>query len=139
MKISWRDLWLYWLLIIVVSCTYPWTDFVGHAHWSGVEWIPFQDVTTSLSRALDAFANLALYVPFGFTYIRARARSHSSTAEFMKTVFLAAGLSASCETYQVYCHNRFPSMTDLTINTIGAMLGVVVAHYYPSIRRVIIA
>jgi glycopeptide antibiotics resistance protein len=43
-------------------------------------------------------------------------------------VLIAAGigiaLSLSIELYQVYCHNRFPSIFDVITNVAGAVLGV---------------
>jgi glycopeptide antibiotics resistance protein len=128
-KITWRNLWHCWLVVILISSTYPWTNFAGHAHWDGVGWIPFQDIKISIGRTLDALANLALYVPLGFTYMRARPCFHKP--DVLKAVFLAAMVSVSCETYQIYCHGRFPSMTDLTVNVIGALFGVVAAYYLP--------
>lgn len=68
---------------------------------------------------LDLLQNIALVVPFGFTGIKAGVRQK-------QIVILAALLMMSGELFQVYCHNRFPSMTDVTAGTIGAWLGVVV-------------
>jgi glycopeptide antibiotics resistance protein len=48
-------------------------------------------------------------------------------------VIIAAGigiaLSLSIELYQVYCHNRFPSIFDVITNLAGAVLGVLFALF----------
>ena len=49
----------------------------------------------------------------------------------------AALLSVSCEFYQVFNHSRFPSMTDVTSNTAGGMIGVLIAGKLPVSRVVI--
>ena len=125
LKFSWCNVWHCCVLIIVVILTYPWTDFVGHAHWDVVIWIPFRDVLHSLRRALDALANIALYVPFGFSYVQSRV--HVRKGGVVKVALLAALLSVSCEFYQVFCHSRFPSMTDVTSNLAGGVIGAAIS------------
>jgi hypothetical protein len=66
LTISWRTAWLCSVVFIVVVTTYPWTVSWGDARWDRVIWIPFQKMRVSL----DALANIALYVPFGFSYVQ---------------------------------------------------------------------
>ena len=83
-----------------------------------VTWVPFTD------RALkwhDLVANTLLFVPFGWTCPFARTRS---TAVRLATAgSLALVISVGVEAYQVYCHNRFASATDVLFNVLGALLG----------------
>jgi len=103
-------------LAIVAAETLPWSNFQGHSHWAKVCWIPFSDYHLP-GFWLDLWQNIVLVVPFGFTGIRAGARRN-------EILILAALLMACGELFQVYCHNRFPSMTDVTMGTAGAWLGV---------------
>jgi glycopeptide antibiotics resistance protein len=118
----WKSAWLASTLIIFAAETMPWSNFQGHSHWAKVCWIPFGD------RSLpgfwwDVLSNMALFAPFGFTGIHARkAKTFRASAQI---VALAALFSAAGELFQVYCHNRFPSMTDVSTNTAGAILGVI--------------
>jgi VanZ family protein len=123
LTLSWRDVWLCCVLFIVVVATYPWTDFRGYTHWERVIWIPFQNMRPSI--LFDVLANIAVYVPFGFLYVQSRL--HIRKGEVVKVALLSILLSVSCEFYQVFCHNRFPSMTDVISNTVGGIIGVFIA------------
>jgi glycopeptide antibiotics resistance protein len=125
LKLSWRNVWLCMVFFIVFVTTFPLADFVGHAHWDRVIWIPFQDVLHSLRRSLDGLANIALYVPFGFSYVQSRV--HVRKGGILEGALLAALLSVSYEFYQVFCHGRFPSMMDVTSNTVGGVIGALIA------------
>jgi len=111
----WRLAWLASALAIVAAETLPLSNFQGHSHWAKVCWIPFGDYHLP-GFWLDVWQNIVLVVPFGFTGIRAGARH--------KPVLISAALLMACgELFQVYCHNRFPSMTDVTMGTVGAWVG----------------
>jgi glycopeptide antibiotics resistance protein len=98
----------------------PWKNYVGHSHWDLVTWIPFNDHPFALE---DVVANLALFVPFGFFLGRA-APGPLRKKIWGVTIFGSAVFSASVEFFQVYCHNRNPSMTDVCNNVLGGMLGL---------------
>jgi len=129
----WRILWLIWLLVIVIVGSYPCAEFHTHGHWEKVSWVPFQGVWRSVNLLLDAARNVMLYVPFGFFY--GQAQSHSWKRVVVKAVVLSALLSTGCEIFQVYCHGRHPTMTDVSTNLIGGVLGAVIAVRYRFGRR----
>jgi len=79
-------------------------------------WIPFGDYRVP-GFWLDLCQNIVLVVPLGFAGIQARVRP-------TQIVILAALLMTCGEVFQVYCHNRFPSMTDVVNGTAGAVVGV---------------
>jgi glycopeptide antibiotics resistance protein len=106
-------------LVLVLSVTLPWTSFRSHAHWDRVGWIPFRSGAVRLP---DLAENLILYVPLGWWWAR-HAPTRPSRALANATV-TAALLSLACEWAQVYSHGRFPSSTDVFMNTVGAVLGV---------------
>lgn len=84
-------------------------------------WIPFADRNLP-GFWLDVCQNIALVVPFGFSGIHARERRTVLWGALV--VALGCLLMASGELFQVYCHNRFPTMTDVTTGTVGALIGV---------------
>src|SRR5260370_40452642 len=85
---------------VIATATVPW-DFVGHAHWQKVQWIPFRSPPVSL---FDVVGNILLYLPFGYTMVRAAA----ARARLWHAVALAAALSLTLEWSQLYSHSRFP-------------------------------
>jgi len=131
LKLSWRNVWFCCALFIIGVATYPCSDFRGYADLDRVVWVPFQHMRHSL----DALANIALYVPFGFSYIQSRL--HERKYGVVKVALLATLLSVSCEFYQVFCHSRHPTMTDVTSNLVGGVIGALIAGKL-DVSRVII-
>lgn len=93
----------------------PWNDWQNHAHWARVQWIPF---VTPPVKLLDVIGNVLLYVPYGFFFPPASRRRWPAVTG------TALALSCVTEWTQLYSHARFPSLTDVTCNVIGAALGV---------------
>lgn len=115
-----RVLFVLWTAMITAVTTLPWSNYTGHAHWDNVRWVPFADRSLT---SVDVALNVVLFVPFGFLLAPA-----GSTASLPRRVLLAivsaGALSVCAEFYQVYCHNRIPSATDVCTNVLGAVLGV---------------
>jgi glycopeptide antibiotics resistance protein len=107
-----------WVVVIICVTTMPWSNFKGHAHWSRVRWIPFEDHPLSV---FDVVGNVLLFVPFGLFFVKATPKRGFGAQ--LKVAVLALLLSASVEFFQIYCHNRFPSATDVCTNVIGAVIG----------------
>ena len=131
--LMWRNLWLFWLLLILIVSSYPCAEFHTHAHWNKVSWVPFQGVGHSVTLSLDAVRNVVLYVPFGFFY--GQSQSHSRKTVVIKVALLTTLLSIGCEFFQIFCHGRHPSMTDVSTNLMGGVLGAVIALRYRSGKR----
>ncbi|MCI0417928.1 MAG: VanZ family protein [Acidobacteria bacterium] len=106
--------------VIMGVTTLPWSDYTGHAHWNQVRWIPFSERTLVAS---DSVLNVVLFVPFGFFLMMSLSGGQSSKNVFA-TLVLAASLSLAAEYFQVYCHNRVPSATDVCTNVLGAGIGI---------------
>jgi glycopeptide antibiotics resistance protein len=102
----------------------PWTSAQDHAHWSRVVWVPF--TTPPPLTIPDVLLNVVLYVPFGWIHARAGARRRPRGVS--GAVGWAAALSLATEATQVYSHGRFPSMTDVTLNGLGALAGALAAR-----------
>jgi glycopeptide antibiotics resistance protein len=120
---GWRLVWIGWSLVIALALSWPWKNFVGHAHWAKVQWIPFGERPLS---GLDIAANVVLFVPFG--YACARWRPAKRTRAIAEAALWALLLSAAGEFFQVFCHNRFPSLTDVCTNCAGATMGAVLGR-----------
>ncbi len=93
----------------------PWGDFQDHTHWSNVGWIPF---VSKPVRVRDMVANLLLFMPFGAAVALNTSRSRS----VLIAIIGGASVSLLGESAQLYSHSRFPSATDVVMNTVGAAL-----------------
>jgi len=93
-------------------------NFRGHSHWYMVTWVPFTD---KVLKWHDLAGNMVVFVPFGLMCPFGRTRS--GAGRLMVVAVLALALSIGVETFQVYCHNRFASATDVVFNLAGAVLG----------------
>jgi VanZ family protein len=121
----WTLILMGWILLIIVLCSFPWS--LASPRWGRVRLIPLLDVLRGPYWILrDAIANFCLYIPLGFAYARARGLAPARLT-FEATV---AGLllSVLCELYQVFSPVRYPSMTDVLMNSIGALAGASIAH-----------
>jgi VanZ family protein len=123
----WTIFLIGWILLILVLCTFPW--WVESPQWGRVRWIPLLDVFHSPRRLLrDTIANWLLYLPLGFAYVRLRTAPAAKALGEAAVVGLL--LSVTCEFYQVFSPVRFPTMTDVLTNTIGAFAGALIARKY---------
>jgi len=122
-------------LALALGCdVLPWSNFVGHAHWAKVVWIPFTEARLT---AFDVVANILLFAPLGFLFMYPRRQCVRSA--LLRAGCIAAITAAAGEFFQVYCHNRFPSATDIANNVLGAELGAITALLcawaHPAARR----
>ena len=106
--------------VVIIACVVPWFSMTPHPHWPRIGWVPFDSPPV---RIRDILLNAALYVPFGLFSRRPVGRSIA--AHVFRLSAYACALSVSTEVTQVYSHGRFPSMTDVVMNTIGAGLGAI--------------
>ena len=120
--VSFLILWVVFTLIVGIL---PLSNFVGHSHWEYITWgpIPTVEDLRSPKYLLDIVGNTLLFLPLG--YVLRRLITSSSP---LRCLLIAAGiggtLSLSIELYQVYCHNRFPSIFDVITNVTGTVIGV---------------
>ncbi len=115
-----------WVLLILAIGMLPLKNFVGHSHWEYIKWIPTSKDLSSpaylFDLGFDLIANTLLFLPLG--YLLSRRQPLPNAAHRLLWVAAVGGLiSLSIEWYQVYCHNRVPSVFDLMTNTVGAVLG----------------
>lgn len=120
----WWILWAAWTIVILGVTLPPFKFFVGHAHWDMVRWIPFYDHPLVL---FDVIANIILFVPFG-CFLKRALSGRSGREAWILTFLLAGGISTGIEIYQIFCHNRVPSTTDIVTNLFGAIIGVLLSE-----------
>jgi VanZ family protein len=100
----------------------PWSSFTSRPHVEQVNLVPFQK-----ARRADQLRNFIYYVPAGAIGVGLGLGP-------VVTVAGASALSAVAETSQIFSRGRFPSATDLALNTAGALVGVGMAMLVRSRR-----
>jgi len=127
-----KRLWYAWSILILLVGILPLHNFVGHAHWQYIRWVPTPDQLNSpailLDLGIDAVANILLFLPFGLLYSLRGLDGRAPSPVHL--VLMAFALSFSIEYYQVYCHNRSTSLLDLLDNVLGAYLGMKAGEAY---------
>ncbi len=108
-------LWCWWIPLVVLL-SLPWAGFVATPQWSRVHWIPFTDPADT---PRDLLANIALFVPFGYSYARHRA----GRFRIVEALLAAAVVSVSAEATQLFSVLRYPSATDVIAAMAGASAG----------------
>jgi glycopeptide antibiotics resistance protein len=106
-------LWFWWVLVIWLVCL-PWPGMAPQAD-SGVQWVPFAGAA---DRPRDVIANVLLFLPFGYLFAVAHPRRG-----YALVVATAALISLTAESVQLLSPARYPSATDVVVNTAGAFLG----------------
>ena len=113
-------LWVWWIPVVWVA-SFP-LGFTPTPQWDRVHLVPFSDPADKVT---DLAANLLLFVPFGFSFVR-RPRA-------LVWLPLAAGVvSAIAEITQLFSTVRYPSGTDVVYAIAGALAGGAVSLF---IRR----
>jgi glycopeptide antibiotics resistance protein len=120
---------LIWFLLAVLSVgpLLPLSNFAGHPHWDLIQWIPFQNFNPSRNMLTDVIGNILWFMAFGYLLHYQLNEDSASLWTIAVTTAIAGGISLSTEFFQVFCHSRFPSMTDVICNVLGAGIGGYVA------------
>ena len=111
-----RGMLVLWILVILWVAV-PWWGFQDHLHWGSVQWIPFVSPPV---RLLEIAANVILYLPFGALFTWSRPTRGGVLWRALAWALLLSGLT---EASQLFSHGRFPSVTDLVANGLGALIG----------------
>ena len=100
----------------------PWGTFTARPQRERMIFIPFRQYSY---RRRDLALNLIYYGPLGVIGI-------GLGWGVAGTALAAAALSAATEFIQIFSEDRYPSSTDIVLNTGGAMIGIAAALW---IRR----
>jgi glycopeptide antibiotics resistance protein len=120
-KTVWRIMLCLWLAAVLLVISHPWSRFDATPHWENVHWIPFAHLSFHPTTLVDTVANILAFIPIGYLTLRSLPRTRHA---FSLASLLAFCSSVSIEIYQVFCHERVPSTTDILMNVLGAALGV---------------
>jgi glycopeptide antibiotics resistance protein len=110
-----RKLLVLWLVGWAIF-GFPWTTFTARPRFWRVNLTPFR-----WARKRDHVLNFAYYVPLGVIGVGLG----------LPSILVAAGaaaLSVLTEFAQIFSTDRFPSTTDLLLNTAGAVAGIALGH-----------
>ena len=117
---------IFWTSVIVIVGVWPLDNFVGHTHWQYIKWVPTAEDLRSPKYLLDIFTdiigNTLLFLPFGYGVSRLL-NNRTLGCQLIVAAALGGALSLGIEYYQVYCHNRFPSILDVVTNVSGSLIG----------------
>jgi glycopeptide antibiotics resistance protein len=105
-----------WWILVVFFVSAPWTGFTGEAQWDRLYLRPFSDPEDT---AGDFIANMALFVPFGYSFFRHARAGH----RLALTLAAASAVSLCAEAPQLFSTLRNPSATDVTAALAGSMAG----------------
>lgn len=120
------------LILLAIAPLFPLSNFVGHPHWNHVRWIPFQDFSLSWNMLKDIIGNTLWFVVFGYLLHDQLNWNERARRTLATTIAIAGGVSLSAELFQVFCHNRISSITDVICNLLGAGLGGYAAEKQPA-------
>jgi VanZ family protein len=109
-------LWIWWIPVVWVI-SFPWGDLTRSPQWHRVHPLPFSDPADEL---WDLSANLLLFVPFGYSFVRSRRRP-----AVIGAMLAAAAVSITAEASQLFSTDRFPSGTDVAAAVVGSLAGAV--------------
>lgn len=117
---------VHWLLIGVIALIaygslYPF-NFKPDAVSGGV-WQALSQLSWARAGRGDRISNVLLYVPLGFClflWLNTRLRR---VASLIVATLLGSALSLAIEVAQVYVSIRVPSLTDLSLNAFGTLIG----------------
>lgn len=129
-----RSCLILWIVLILMMGVLPLHNFVGHAHWEYIKWVPTAEDIRSPKYLIDIFSdiigNTALFFPLGY-FLSRLFTSSSPSRRWLLAAGIGGTLSLGIEFYQVYCHNRFPSIFDVITNVTGTLMGV----HFPLSRK----
>jgi glycopeptide antibiotics resistance protein len=92
----------------------PWRSFRPVPSFRNVEVLPFAGGSIR-----SHLLNVLVFVPFGILAARLGWRPRN-------VLLIAAGVSAVTEVFQLFSSRRYPSTTDVILNTLGAVIGLLV-------------
>jgi glycopeptide antibiotics resistance protein len=107
--------WHAWIVLIFVASG-PSFGVLREPQWDHVTWVPF---SSRNDKATDMIVNTMMFLPLGWTFKGPR-RGMAGTATVLT---MALTVSIGAESMQLFCARRDPSATDVTMNTIGTLLG----------------
>jgi VanZ family protein len=128
-------LWLLFvvLALIVYGSLYPF-DFEADAVEGGVL-EAFRQLSWQRAGRGDRISNVLLYLPLGFCLFLWLALHWQRAPSMIVATVLGTLLSLSIEIAQFYVSSRVPSLTDLSLNALGTLLGAAAGLAWGGLSR----
>jgi len=122
LKSAWRIMLCLWLAAVLLVISYPWSKFDATPHWRNVQWIPFTHLNFHQAVLIETALNFMAFIPIG--YLTVRSLWPSNRGPFFVPSLIGFCSSVSIEAYQLFCHDRVPSTSDIIMNVAGTVMGV---------------
>jgi VanZ family protein len=119
------------VLLIAYGSLYPFhfkPDAVNGSFWKALDQLSWARAGRG-----DRISNVLLYLPLGFCLLLSLNRRFGRVASVLLAMLLGAVLSLAMELAQVYVSARVPSLTDLSLNAAGTLLGAAVGMAWGTI------
>ena len=120
----WTLLALSYAALIVYGSLYPFTGWTREHH--GLLDFVFR-VGEHRFHAADALTNVLAYIPFGLLLARTHGQRRSLAVTILTATLAGASLSFAMEFLQQFLPSRVASVDDLVTNSIGTLIGAVLA------------
>jgi len=93
-----------------------------------VEWIPFTNLCPvhGIFCPSDTGLNIAIFIPVGVLAALTAGAAASAARRLLRAGAVGCALSLLIETTQYFIPARYPSTTDIILNTLGACLGALI-------------
>ncbi len=115
-------LFLFWVIVIIFGTTLPWHTFHPHLQWWRIDWSPLHSGVLRPRLIFDIAVNVVIYLPFGYL-CRQWIDKTGGRMTLVYVLGMAVALSCCTEFIQIFNQVRFPAVTDIMMNTTGALLG----------------
>jgi len=137
------------LLLLVTIVILMVTLWLSGKNYSSLDPIPFEDVRHLAHRLehhpvsmrvisliiVPIILNVLLFVPFGFLlFIALYTLDRPTIQTYVLTVFLGLTFSCLIEAWQYFLPDRVADIDDIICNSIGALVGAVLAHLRMRLR-----
>jgi glycopeptide antibiotics resistance protein len=93
----------------------PWSSATAVPSFEHVRLVPFRD-----GRPLSQALNVAAFIPWGMSAV-------ALGSSFTGATLSGAAISGATEVLQLFSTRRYPSTTDLILNTLGTVAGAALA------------
>ena len=126
------------MLILLIGIL-PLHNFVGHAHWQYIRWVPTPDQLSSpdvlLDLGFDAAANILLFVPWGvLMFIALYSVERPTVQTYILTILLGLTFTLGVEAWQYFLPSRVADINDVIWNTSGTVAGAILGHMRLRVR-----
>jgi VanZ family protein len=120
------------ILLIMYGSLYP---FHLKADINDNFWQALDQLSWARAGRGDRISNVLLYLPLGFCLFLSLNRRYRRRASLLLATLLGSSLSLAMEVAQIYVSVRVPSLTDLTLNAAGTLIGATAGLAWSAMAR----